>query len=243
MPDTLTPDQVELFRRDGYLGPFELCRPDEMARISARLDSEVLAGEVPTQGVHQSRHLDSRLVHDLCAHPAIVSRMASIYGPDLLLWRSHFFLKEPGDAEVPWHQDTNYWPLEPPLNISAWIAIDDATTENACVNIIPGSHQSVVPHVRSPEGMLFPEMADMDYVDTSAAVPMALRAGQFFLFNERTVHQSDPNTSDRRRLGLAVRVTTPVVRVDHRRLFPGHKVVLLSGEDRMGFSEVADPPE
>lgn len=243
MSHALTPDQVEQFRRDGYLGPFEVCSSNEMARIAARIDTEVLAGDAPTQGVHQSRHMDSRLVHDLCAHPAIVSRMASIYGPDLLLWRSHFFLKEPGDVEVPWHQDTNFWPLEPPVNISAWIAIDDATTENACVNIIPGSHQSVVPHVRATEGMLFAEMADMEYVDASTAVPMELRAGEFFLFNERAVHQSDANRSDERRLGLAVRVTTPIVRVDHRRLFPGHKVVLLCGEDRMGFNEVANPPD
>jgi ectoine hydroxylase-related dioxygenase (phytanoyl-CoA dioxygenase family) len=241
--DALTRDQIEQFRQDGYLGPFALCSPDEMARIAAQLDSDLFASEPPQHGLYQSRHLDSRQVYDLCAHPAIISRMASIYGPDLLLWRSHFFLKEQGAAEVPWHQDTNYRPLEPPLNISAWVAIDDATVENACVHVIPGSHQTVVPHVRSPEGMLFPEMADMEYVDTTTAVAMELRAGEFFLFNERTVHQSAPNSSDRRRLGLAVRVTTPVVRVDHRRLFPGHKVVVVSGEDRLGFSDVADPPE
>lgn len=244
MADALTPDQVEQFRVDGYLGPFEMCSPDEMARISERLDAEVFSADPPPrQGVHQSRHLDSRLVYDLCAHPEVVGRMAAIYGPDLLLWRSHFFLKEPGAVEVPWHQDTNYWPLEPPLNISAWVAIDDATVENSCVNVIPGSHRSVVPHVPSAEGMLFAEMADTEYIDTTAAVAMELRAGQFFLFNERAVHQSEPNRSNRRRLGLAVRVTTPIVRVDHRRLFPGHKVIVISGEDRLGFSGVTDPPD
>ena len=243
MAAALTADQVEQFRTDGYLGPFELCSRDEMARIAARVDSDVLAPDPPPQGVYQSRHLDSRLVYDLCAHPAIVSRMAAIHGRDLLLWRSHLFLKEQGAAEVPWHQDTNYWPLEPTLNISAWVAIDDATVENSCVNLIPGSHQLVVPHGPAPEGMVFAEMADMDYVDTTTSVAMELRAGEFFLFNERTVHQSEPNTSGRRRLGLAVRVTTPIVRVDHRRLFPGHTVILLSGEDRMGFNDVGEPPD
>ncbi|MBT3267140.1 hypothetical protein HN371_08315 [Candidatus Poribacteria bacterium] len=243
MADALTPDQVEQFRRDGYLGPFTLCSPEEMAGIAERLDADVFAAEPPRQGIHQSRHLDSRLVYDLCAHPAIISRMASIYGPDLLLWRSHFFLKETGALEVPWHQDTNYWPLEPPLNISAWVAIDDATVENACVHVIPGSHATVVPHVRSPEGMLFPEMADMEFVDATTAVAMQLRAGEFFLFNERTVHRSEPNLSAHRRLGLAVRVTTPIVRVDSRRLFPGHNAIVVSGEDRLGFSDVAGPPD
>ena len=78
--------------------------------------------------------------------------MAALYGPDLLLWRTNFFVKEPGAKEIPWHlfvvrkaldtlvgdnkrkssslalrQDRNYWPLEPPIIISAWIAVDAAT--------------------------------------------------------------------------------------------------------------------
>ena len=78
--------------------------------------------------------------------------MASLYGPDLLLWRTNFFIKEPGAKEIPWHQDFNYWPLEPPIIISAWIAVDSATLENSCLQIVPGSHRKVVPHVESNLG-------------------------------------------------------------------------------------------
>lgn len=240
----LTAEQAEQFRRDGFLGPFEICSAAEMRDIRGELEASVLSKGSPhlPSNVHQSRHLDKRVVYDLCAHPAVIGRMAGVYGPDLLLWRSNFFQKEPGAKEIPWHQDMNYWPIEPPVNISAWIAIDEATLETSCVRLIPGSHKASVPHVRAEREMQFGEMADPAYVEAERAEPMELRPGQFFLFTERTLHQSEPNRSDQRRLGLAVRVTVPFVRVESRRLFRGHYNILVSGEDRAGINRLGDPP-
>jgi ectoine hydroxylase-related dioxygenase (phytanoyl-CoA dioxygenase family) len=244
---TLTPTEVARFHDDGYLGPFELCSPEEMKGIRARIESEVLATEGPCKNNNnagQSRHLDCRVVYDLCSHPAIVNRMACIYGPDLILWRSNFFIKNPGDKEIPWHQDGNYWPIEPAVNISAWLAIDESTIENSCVQLLPGTHRRVIPHIKSTEGMAFHEMADPAGYDASKPINMELKPGEFFIFNERTLHHSFPNNSKKRRLGLAVRVTVPFVRVYHddAKLFPGHKNMVLCGEDRMGFNRLTNPP-
>lgn len=78
--------------------------------------------------------------------------MASIYGSDLLLRARRFWNEKPDDSESPWHQDFQYWAVEPPINISAWLAIDEVTTENGCVQILPGSHKRVVPQVETPDG-------------------------------------------------------------------------------------------
>ena len=59
-----------------------------------------------------NRHLDSRAVYDLATDPAIVGRMAALYGPDLLVWRTNFFVKNQGSKAIPWHQDFHYCPLE-----------------------------------------------------------------------------------------------------------------------------------
>lgn len=41
-----------------------------------------------------------------------------------------------------WHQDFLYWgPIEPAIMITAWIALDDATIENGCMWMVPGSHR------------------------------------------------------------------------------------------------------
>lgn len=226
-------DDVRQFHEDGYLGPYTAFTPDEMADIRDYVEKHVLdSDDGPQDGspVHD-RHRDHRQVYDLYTHPAIVDRMGSIFGDDLLLWATHFWNKQPGDAEIPWHQDGSFWDIEPPLNLSAWIALDEVTTENACVNLIPGSHRRQIPHVDAPDRMAFDEMADPDAFDPDDAVSMELEPGQFFLFTERTLHQSDPNDSDRRRLGTSMRVTVPFVDVDHDSLYDGHRATVVRGDD------------
>jgi ectoine hydroxylase-related dioxygenase (phytanoyl-CoA dioxygenase family) len=191
-----------------------------MATLRARIETEVL----PTDGPNpknrvQCRHLDRRFLYDLCAHPTITGKATSLLGPDLVLWATYFFIKEPGGSEIPWH--------------------------NACVNLIPGSHKKIIPHVRSRDGMAFGEEADPALVDSTNAIPMELQPGQFFLFNERTLHQSNKNTSQKRRMGMTMRITVPFVKITHDLppLFPGHANILLCGEDKLGFNRLAEPPK
>jgi len=240
----LTPAEIRFFHENGYLGPFPTVTPREMDAIRAHLDEHVIARPGPNPETPlQSRHMDSRVVYDLATHPAIVDRAASLYGPHLILWATNFFKKDPGGLRIPWHQDQNYWPLEPIVNLSAWVAIDDVKADNSCVQIIPGSHKHVVPHIRA-EGVAFSEEADPQYFDAGSRIDMELRPGEFFLFNEKLLHHSEPNRSNRRRLGMSVRLTIPIVKIgqDISPLHPGHCAVLVRGEDYMGFNRLQAPP-
>ena len=241
----LTRADVDFFVANGYLGPYAAMTPAEMARIRAEIETNVLATDGPNlRSRGQSRHMDQRVVYDLATHPAIIDRIAGILGPDLVIWATNFWNKAPGGAEIPWHQDINFWPLEPPLNTSAWIAIDEATVENSCVQIVPGSHRRSLPHTKAEDDMAFGEMADPAAFDASSAVDMELQPGEFFIFSERTLHRSSKNRSDKRRLGLSVRVTLPIVHVfqDRAPLHEGHTAILAKGKDAMGFNRYADRP-
>lgn len=239
----LTREQVMRFHDEGYVGPLTLCSPEEMAAIADELERDVFCTQGPCDhSSSQSRHLDKRVVWDICSHPAIVEALASIWGDDLVLWRSNFFNKGPGAKEIPWHQDYNYWPIEPAINITAWVAVDEVTEENSCVHIIPGSHKKILRHVKAGEDKAFNEEAEAAY-DPSNAVSMILKPGQFFLFTERTLHQSNANHSDMNRRGLAVRMTLPQVRVYNEQLFPKHYCMMLKGEDRLQFNRYQAPPE
>jgi ectoine hydroxylase-related dioxygenase (phytanoyl-CoA dioxygenase family) len=242
---SLRQEECEFFRSNGYLGPFAAVSADEMAAIRAHIDTDLLNIDGPNPKTRlQSRHMDSSVIARLATHPAIIERMNSLYGPDLIMWATNFFNKEPGGKEIPWHQDLSYWPLEPLLNISAWIAIDKVDVENSCVQIIPGSHKAVYRSVKSPESMAFPSMTDPTSVDTSKLVNMELEPGEFFLFNEKLLHHSEPNRSDRRRMGMSVRVTLPIVDIkqDGLPLHPGHCCILASGNDYMGLNRLMEPP-
>lgn len=242
----LSREEVADFHRSGYIGPFDAMTPDEMAAIRSRIEAEVLT----TDGVNeknrlQSRHLDHRLVYDAITAPPVLDRIRSIIGDDVVVWASYFFSKEPGGKEIPWHQDANYWPIEPPLNISIWMAVDRVTSENSCVQLVPGSHRNVVRHIPARDGMAFGEEADPTEIDTSTAIDMELEPGQFFIFNERMLHHSHANRSDRRRMGLSARYTVPFVNLldqDAPPLFPGHACIVVSGEDRFQLNRTVQPP-
>ena len=237
----LTADEAEQFRRDGYLGPLRVVSEEEMGGIRWHIERDLLTSDGPNPRSRlQSRHMDSPVIARLACHPAIIERMACLYGPDLIMWATNFFNKEPGGSEIPWHQDLSYWPLEPLINISAWVAIDRVTVENACVQLIPGSHKAVYPTVESPPGMAFRTMTDPAYVDVSSLVNMELEPGEFFLFNEKTLHHSDPNRSSMRRLGMSIRVTVPFVKIeqDVPPLHPGHCAILARGRDTMGINRL-----
>ena len=232
----LSQDEMDQFRKQGYLGPYTLCSPEDMLKMQPQIE-QILETDAPDHKnrVH-NRHLDFPLIHHLATHPTIVERMASLYGPDLLLWRTNFFVKEPGAKEIPWHQDFNYWPLEPPTVISAWIAIDSATLENSCLQIVPGSHRKVIPHVKATSDMAFGQMGDLDFVDTSNFVNLEMQPGEFVLFNERTLHHSEMNRSDKRRIGLAVRAIVPIVKVFNWDS-PQHKLIVIHGKDPVQFNK------
>ena len=73
-------------------------------------------------------------------------------------------------------------------------------------------------------------------------IHMEVPAGQFFLFNERLLHNSGCNNTDQSRIGVAARITTPMVRVEHDRVFKGHRNVVIHGQDNWGINQNTAPP-
>lgn len=239
----LTLAEINRFHEDGFIGPFTLCGVEEMSMISDQIERGVLTTRGESGSQLAGRHQDSRIIFDLAAHPAVLDRATGLLGPDLILWASYLWNKGPGAKEVPWHQDSYYWPLDPPLSLTAWIAIDHAKESNSCLRFIRGSHRHVIQHVQSNSSW-FPYIADPKLFDAKEAVSMELGPGQFVLFSERTLHQSKANESMQRRLGVAIRFTVPFVKIYHDQhpLYPGHKAILLRGIDYAGINLLGSPP-
>jgi chlorinating enzyme len=206
----------------------------------------VLTTPSPHSIVNRSRHLDSRTIFALSSAPAIVGRIASLLGPDLMLWATHVFDKVPArpgqPEEFPWHQDWYAWQLEPMVTISAWLALTPATVENGCLEVIPGSHRRPVPFEWTKDARYsigFGGMrADPAYFRETDKVVLPMDAGQFILFNERLLHHSHPNRTPHRRIGLGVRLTLPLVKV-----YESFPCVMVSGRDAFGFNRLASPPD
>jgi len=221
----LTPEQCSSFERDGYVAPLTMCSPSEMAELRAEIEEAVAARPGPHGGDRwSSRHQDCRVVYDVCVDERICGAVAEFLGSAVSVWNSVFMAKEPGDGEVPWHQDRDFQLLDPDIGLAVWLAIDDAGRDNGCLELVPGSHHHVLPHADRTSPVEFDAHVRAGSVAVARAVPIELRAGEFLLFRNKLLHHSPANRSSQRRLGLAIRYTVPGVRVRTDLLFPGHRV-------------------
>jgi ectoine hydroxylase-related dioxygenase (phytanoyl-CoA dioxygenase family) len=187
-------------------------------------------------------HQHHRWAYDLATHPSIVAAMKQILGDHLVLWAMHFWYKEPGNEKfIPWHQDINYWPMEPAINATAWVTLGFSMKENGCLKLIPGTHRALVEHVSlNDDKSTFGQGLSADQVDESKAVDMEMSPGQMVFFNEAIFHGSENNSSNIPRVAFSVRYTTPVVKFkmgdwegDKERI----KTFLVSGKDAYGYND------
>ena len=173
-----------------------------------------------------------------------------LIGPDFALWNSSLFAKPARHGtRTPWHQDGEYWPIRPLATCSAWIALDDATTENGCLRFLPGSHQrrELAEHHHNPaDGLSLPLELDTSAYDEREAVDLVLEAGQMSLHDIFLMHGSEPNTSEHPRRGMTLRYMplTSVYRRDlarpvgdNRMSMSNRTLYLMRGNDQTGEND------
>jgi len=240
----LTEELVQRYRETGHLAPVRVLSTADAARIRARLEA-FEAGAGPLAGkLRQKSHLLFTWLNDLIRHERILDSVEDIIGPDILCWGTSFFIKEPHNpAYVSWHQDSTYWGLEPADIVTAWIALSDSTTENGAMRVVSGSHtMAQVPHRDTfrPENLLSRGQEVMVDVDAAQAETLTLKAGEMSLHHVRLIHGSEPNPSDQRRIGFAIRYLPTYV----RQVAGTHDwATLVRGVDHYGNFELEPRPD
>jgi non-haem Fe2+, alpha-ketoglutarate-dependent halogenase len=240
----LSESAVRHYGEAGYYAPVRVLPTAEADTLRARLEA-FEAGAGPLAGAlrHKS-HLLFTWLNDLIRHDRILDAVEDLIGGDILCWGSSFFIKEQRDAAyVSWHQDSTYWGLEPADVVTAWVALTDSTSENGAMRVIPGSHrQEQFPHrdTFAPDNLLSRGQEIMVEVDAQRAVMLELAAGEMSLHHVRLIHGSDPNPSDRRRIGFAIRYIPTHV----RQVAGAHDTAtLVRGTDRYGNFEPEQRPD
>jgi len=138
----LSEKQVTAYHEQGYITPDFRLPADVIADIAKSHDR--LLHKYPDF----YNYCPSLLAYDLgflnyARIPQILDMVEQLIGPDFALWNSSFFAKPAqGGHATPWHQDGEYWPIRPLATCTVWIAIDEATSDNGCLEVIPGSHKT-----------------------------------------------------------------------------------------------------
>src|ERR1700761_3991342 len=209
---TLTQEQVDSFRYDGFLFPIPALTPDEVTtclagveRLERDLGCAVADADVKWRS-HAYAH--STWFNDLVRHPRILDAVEDVIGPNILVWTSTFFIKEPHSPTfAAWHQDGTYFGLQPKEQVCAWVALTDATHEAGCMEQL-SSHGSPRQYHHAALGLANSinraGQTIVEPFDESQPVAMALPAGSFSLHHELAVHRSAPNHAGHRRVGIGL---------------------------------------
>jgi phytanoyl-CoA hydroxylase len=201
-------------RESGYLIIEDVLGPELLATVRAEataicrgqrgaVDGLVPAGADEDDAAVVRRYLCihfphklSSLLRDVAGLPAVVDALTDVIGPNVKMMQSMLFFKAPGHPGQAWHQDEAHIPTRDRSLTGVWIALDDATVENGCLWVIPGSHRAGVLHpVRPHDDPRFdptPEAFGFAHGDDEA-VPVELPAGAALVFNGHLLHRSLPN--------------------------------------------------
>ena len=238
---TLTAEQVEFYRTEGYLLLPGLLTDADMAPVRGAMQETVaqIADDLYRRGQiadkREEEPFETRLArlfdgltdedflrygrswrdrkpgyYNLMANPKILDAVESLIGGEIFsnpVYNARPKVPRVAAGAVPWHQDKSYWP-EANSNpvITVWIPLVDATLENGCLQIWPRTHKTRVLscHAETYTGTGYTEL-DEEHLQKLQSVPMPLSAGGALLFNDRCIHMSTPNHSERVRWSVDLR--------------------------------------
>ena len=213
--DRVTDDLVAQFAHDGYAVLGGALNPEQVAALheeALRLCRGELASVENAPEVGDDETADDVLRRFLCIHyphkvsqvaldalhaPPVVDVLTRVIGPNVKAMQSMLFIKSEGRPGQAWHQDEFFIPTRDRSLTAVWLALDDATVENGCLWVLPGSHRRGVLYPdRDQEDDRFDcttEAYDFPY-SSEDAVPVEVPAGAAVIFNGYLLHRSLPNT-------------------------------------------------
>jgi len=242
LDNVLTAGELDLVKREAI----EICR-GRRGEIAGMFTGEETTDDdnvmARTLCIHFP-HKTSELLRGHLAQPRITGVLKNLIGPNVKCMQSMLFIKAAGKPGQAWHQDEAFIPTRDRSLAGVWIALDDATVQNGCLWVIPGSHRpGVLWPMRenfdshfdgSPEAFGFP-------FEEGEAIPVELPAGSAVAFNGYLLHRSLQNTAPtgyRRALVnhyMSAESLLPWMNEPDWR-----DIVLVAGEDPYAYKGLAD---
>ena len=150
----LTDEQVHHFHEQSFVVAGPILTPARVAELREAFDA-LSQGWAEEQGITLDRYLGavSQWTNIWQEHPAFATHLHEprmleaarqlLDVPELRLFHDHFIFKQPSGASgtVPWHQDYPFWPVDRPVALSCWVALDDVSAESGGMRFLPGAHK------------------------------------------------------------------------------------------------------
>ena len=213
VPRVLTKLQIEQYHDQGFISPIRVISEQEALSIKDEL--EQVEKEFPEEINSESRnnlHLSFAFLDALAHNKIIVDAIEDLIGPDISLWASVMFIKEPSSKQyVSWHQDATYMGLDSLDFPTPWIALSPSNIETGCMTMIAGSHKTKIQNHKDTfaENNILTRGQVIQDVDESKAVDLILQPGEMSIHHGAVIHGSQPNNSNQRRIGFSLQSYMP----------------------------------
>ena len=219
----LSQQEISRYHEDGLVIPSSYRIPENLLKDINKLYQKLLTDNKKNPAFSADfilgPHLDANGTYGVRGDPAwlefaripeILDMVEQLIGVNFILWGVTIFGKpaQTGKA-TPWHQDGDYYPIEPLETCTVWISLDGSTPEQGCMRYIPGSHRDrkiYSHHFEHRDDYTLAQVIDEGQVDLNQSRDIILQAGQISIHDVYLVHGSGPNLSDRRRMGLVLRI-------------------------------------
>jgi len=264
----LDESDIKSFYDNGFVGPFDAYSLDEVKKLrEIAIAAQHTVSQTYGWNTPRDRHFETPEMVDMMRKPEVTERLAQLLGPDLLVWRSQYFYKMAGAERIQWHQASTFMVedyLDPAIfpadrselfQITAWVAIDEATTENGCLEFACGTHDKIRNIRFGGEEGFYESRFTLEFDEQNARVAQVpAKPGQVVLFTERCIHGSPPNSTNTDRLAFNFRVIPANIAVYtdkkyYRSVYNGGKyhldnwgVLPIRGEDKYQLSRTWNPP-
>ncbi len=170
-----------------------------------------MQGKLPEERISKVFKLHRRAPFQaFLSDPRVAELLTEAIGPNVDCFLSQFIFKNPGAWGQPWHQDSYYFPFTPARPVVAlWLAITEATLENGCLHILPGSQTEPI-HEHIPDQRPNANVGYVEIVDHNMekSEPCLLQAGDLMLFDSHLMHRSTDNKSDGIRAAMVFHFAT-----------------------------------
>jgi phytanoyl-CoA hydroxylase len=221
----LSEEQVKQFWEDGYLIVENLLNEDEVVTLRQRaewvangtalhipkeklqVEPGVVAGEVQAETYADSLRKMSHLAfydeifETHARNPKILDIIEALLGPDIKLYQDQLFMKPPRiGSRQRYHQDMPLgFYIDPPDMVTCWAALDDATIENGCLWMLPGTHKFGI--VEQSKWEEYEQMSLEGRLPEER--PVVMKTGSCSFHHGLILHCSQPNLTEKRRRGYA----------------------------------------
>lgn len=245
MPKLLTDEQLKDAETCGYVFPVRIMDSGNIEEIRTTYEAvESRKGKDVPELLSVKPHVLFKWLFQLGTTPKLLDAIEDLVGPNILLTTCAIWPKDARDPRfVTWHQDSAYFGYDPMDVWSAWIALTDSRVDNGCLKYLPGSHKDpemIHEETHNPQNMLSRGQKILPgQFKESGAIDVELEPGECTFHHFRLAHSSEPNNSDRRRIGILFVFCSTHVKPTNEL----NSAILVRGEDEFGYWNSDPIPE